>query len=231
MQTARGPTRVLCVAMTAAGSAEHDQDPEPTEGQGLDFEIVTPPDWWELPVLGSDLRSAVTAVVDERLALNPAVAPDRDTIIAGLLFAARQARASGAIYAAQVGVRMESSAFALALVVALRQLPLRPGHEAADILSVVSALRHDGAVVADPNIELVTLGALGPGVREHELAEADHSPITTISYWFPLVGTGQVALIKVTAPDAVDAEELFPLLDQIVSTISITPRPAPPLES
>jgi hypothetical protein len=198
----------------------------------LDFHIVVPPGWWELPILAPDLPAAVTAVVDERLALAPRAVPNRELVIGALVNAAREAQAAGAIYAAQIGASSDSFDFALALIVAIRELPLPTlGHEARDIEWLITLLAHqrDGATTG--TVEGVTLGRLGAGVREHLTRHGGGSPGGSVTYWFPVRGTARLAVIKITSPTTADMTEVIPLLDQIVSTVVITPGARRPHEA
>jgi hypothetical protein len=192
---------------------------------GLEFQIVTPPGWWELPIMAPDVHAAVTTVVDERLAIAPPEARhQRDAVIQGLTLVALQARLAGAIYAAQIGVRTEAFEFALALMVLLREVPLELGHEEEELLAMVSALQREEVAGDEVQVDTVALGRLGTGIRDHRRRRIEGVPTTSVTYWFHVRGTPQVAVIKVTAPTAIDhVDDILPLLDGIVGSMVIMP--------
>jgi hypothetical protein len=193
---------------------------------GIDFRITVPWGWWELPVTSEHLRDDLTAVVDARLTRSPGLVAQRGEIISLLEGAAVEARRAGAIYCAQVGiVDGDDCGFATSLIVALRPLPgLSIGHESEQLDQLIRALpAPDGVRQSAVNVQSVTIGRLGTGVRRCARRQFPDLDVVNVSYYFPVRGTAYTAIVNATSPNCGEADVLVDLLDDIVATIVVTP--------
>jgi len=193
--------------------------------------LRTPPEWWDLPLAARTRHAQIAALVDARVATEPALASRRNDLVAVLRRAARDAANAGAVFCSSLTAGDGRAAAAANLLVVLSGVPGAPvgstgGTAAANALQAALAVEigRDGATSA-PQSSVVGLPGTGASVRVRALRTVDVTllgrpvQLLTLQYFVPVPADG-TAVLTFTSPSLAYADTLARLFDAVAATLA-----------
>ncbi|HWG74814.1 MAG TPA: hypothetical protein VG184_12245 [Acidimicrobiales bacterium] len=196
--------------------------------------MVTPPDWWDLPLDPATRTDKIAELVSRWAAKSPELA-HRAREVTDLLFQlSEDATSGGAVFSSQMGILSATGSLAANILVTAQ--PLR---STADLLTEVRQQVDPAAVInlQAPEVTTVDLTHAGRAVRRYarqvvELAAAG-GPVegVVVQYFIPVPRSESVALVTCTAPGGGDSRSAVELLDAVVGSFRFFNHDDEPIEA
>lgn len=198
---------------------------ESTVPQATAFALLTPEDWYRIPLRSQEQRTAsVRALVDRQfhgLDDQPILRRETEGVLLGVAEAGAESNGVALYLSTQEVLGVPLAASLLVTVVA----------ERFDALQAVGAL----AVEGDGEVALVELPSAGRSARRRRTTESREGrrlgsslPETVVEYFVPVPGRDEVLLLTFSTPLEPIAEALTALFDSVAATLRWpSRRPAP----
>lgn len=183
------------------------------------YAIALPEGWFRLDLDPATQRASVEALVEDRVARSPGLAPRRRELRRMLLAEARAAAEAGAVDAAMLSEVVEGLAVTAALTVSLLDAPTSTdGTGAATLMTGLAASWGRGGAVS--RVELPN----GPAVRlrasqtlpGHQ--DGEHRVVETVQFFVPTPSEDLFAVLSFSTSTLEVVEELVLFFDAIAAT-------------
>lgn len=198
--------------------------------------IATPDNWWLLPLEEHSRHQAIAALVDERIALEPRIAPMRGELVSRFRRTARDAAASGAVLCASMAMAADDAALSANLLVLVDRIALtengEPTTDPSQIELAMRELTADETGARRGEVRIVELAGAGSAVRvrAHKVVAVSlvnrDVEVLSVQYFVPVPGSLDTAVLTFTSPSLAYEEALVGMFDAMAETFEFTGGPA-----
>ena len=191
--------------------------------------LTTPPDWYLVPLDTATRNERIAALVDERIGTHPELAGSREILLRFLRAGAREAASANAVLCALWSETRAGRPLAASATVVVTTWPpdapvaaseeavaeqLRAGDPAA-VVQVVQLARADDESEGRSAVRLAKTMTVA-------LPEDRVLPIVSVQYYLLFPAGGGMAVLNLTTPSMVAANQLIKLFDAMALTFRLT---------